>query len=73
MNERAVDLDRVDRQRLQMSQRGMAGAEIVERDAAASLAQGADEARRFLNIVERRGLGDLDDHPAGDFRPVAQL
>ena len=56
-----------------MPQRGMAGAEIVERDAAASLAQRADEARRFLDVVERRGLGNLDHYPAGDFRPVAQL
>ena len=56
-----------------MAQRGVAGAEIVERDAAAGAAQRADEARRFLDVVERRGLGDLDDEPAGELGLGAQL
>ncbi len=63
-HERAVDLDGIDAQRLQMPQRGEAGAEIVERDAAAEIAKRADEAHGFLDVIERRGLGDLD-HRAG--------
>src|SRR5437763_6926378 len=69
----AVDLDGVDRERLQMPQRGVAGAEIVERDATPGLAQRADKARGLFNVVERRGLGNLDDDAARDFGAVAQL
>src|SRR5437764_15196637 len=69
----AVDLDRVDRQRLQMPQRGMPGAEIVERDTATGLAQRADKTGGFFDVVERRGLGDLDDDAARDLGTVAQL
>ena len=49
-----------------MAQRGEAGAEIVERDAAAEIPQRADEARGFVDVVERRGLGDLDHQAARD-------
>ena len=66
-DKRAVDLDGIDRQHLKMPQRGMAGAKIVERDAAAGMAQGLDKAGRFVEVVERRGLGDLDDQAV---RPV---
>ena len=69
----AVDLDRVDRQRLQMPQRGMPGAEIVERDTATGLAQRADKTGGFFDVVERRGFGDLDDDAARDLGAVAQL
>src|SRR5437762_9575691 len=69
----AVDLDRVDRQRLQMPQRGMPGAEIAERDTATSLAQRADNTGGFVDVVERRGCGDLDDDAARDLGAVTQL
>ena len=59
-HEGAVDLDGVDGERLEVAQRGEAGAEIVERDAAAQLAQRSHEARAFLDVVQRRRLGDLD-------------
>ena len=56
-----------------MAQRGVAGAKIVERDAAAGMAQRGDEPGRLLDIVERRGFGDLDDQARGDVGPVAEL
>src|SRR4029077_12117981 len=46
-HEGSVDLYRIDAKRLKGAQRGKAGAEIVERDAAAEIAQGGDEARRL--------------------------
>ena len=73
VDERTVDLDGIDGQALQVAQRRMAGAEIVERDAAAGVAQRADEPGRFLDIVERRGFGDLDNEARGDVGPVAHL
>ena len=60
-DERAVDLDRVHRQALQVPQRGVSGAEIVQRDAAASITQGIDEPGALFDVVERRGLGNFDD------------
>jgi len=71
-HERAVDLDSVDRELLQMTQRGKPGAEIVECHAAAEIAQRAHEARALGDVVQRRGLGDLDDEAAGDLRPVLE-
>src|SRR5256885_14720737 len=56
-----------------MPQRGMPGAEIVERDTATSLAQRADKTGGFFDVVERRGFGDLDDDAARDLGAVAEL
>ncbi len=58
-DKRAVDLDGVDSETLEMAQRGMAGAKIVERNTAAGLAERADKAGRLFDVVERRGFGDL--------------
>ena len=55
-----------------MTQRGVPGPEIVERDAAAGIAQGFDKADRFLDVFERRGLGDFDDQAAPDIGSTAQ-
>ena len=44
-NQGTVDLDDVDRQDLKMPQRGVAGAKIVERNAAPGSAQSVDKAR----------------------------
>ena len=44
-NQRAIDLDDADRQDLKMPQRGVAGAKIVERNAAPGTAQSVDKAR----------------------------
>src|SRR5262249_24901675 len=43
-NQGTVDLDNVDRQDLKVPQRGMAGAKIVECDAASDIAQRVDKA-----------------------------
>jgi hypothetical protein len=71
-DKRTVDLDRVHSQALQMSQRRMSGAEIIERDTAPSVTQGIDEPGGFLDVAERRRLGDFDNHAPGEMRPVAQ-
>ena len=71
-DKRAVNLDRVHSQALQVSQRRMSGAEIVERDTAARVAQSIHEPRGLIDVVERRGLGDFDDHAPGEIGPVVQ-
>ena len=44
-DQRAIDLDDVDRQDLKMPQRGVASAKIVERNAAPGTAKSVDKAR----------------------------
>jgi hypothetical protein len=56
-----VDLDDVGREPVQVAQRGVAGAEVVDRDAYAGgpqLPQRADH----LGLVGQRVLGDLEHH-----------
>jgi hypothetical protein len=72
-NQRAIDLNDVDRQDLKLPQRGMAGAEIVERNAAPAMAQNVDEARRFRDVTQCRGFGDFDDKAASDVTAMTQL
>ena len=55
-----------------MAEGGVAGAEVVDRDLAAEIAHDRDEARRILEIVQRRGLGDLDDQPVGELGAVLE-
>ena len=55
-----------------MPQRGMAGAKIVERNAAPGTAQSVDKARRFRDVTQRRGFRDFDDEAACDVAAVAQ-
>ena len=50
----------------------MSGAEIVERDTAPRVTQRIDEPRGLLDVAERRGLGDFDDHAPREIGPVAQ-
>src|SRR5437764_14449271 len=59
-DKRAVDLYSIHRQALQVSQRSMPGAEIVERDATAGIAQGVDKPDALLDVIECRGFGDFD-------------
>ena len=49
-DKRAVDLDGVDRQDFEVPQRGVAGAEIVERHPAARAPQRVDKARRLVDV-----------------------
>ncbi len=67
-----IDLDNVDRQDLEMPQRGMPGAKIIECDTAAQPAQGVDKARRFLYIAKRCSFRDLDNEAARELGTVTQ-
>jgi hypothetical protein len=69
-NQRAIDLDDVDRQDLKMAQRGMAGAKIVDCDATPGMAQSVDKARRLRDVTQSRGFGDFDDEAAGEVAAV---
>ncbi len=60
LDEAAVDLQEVDREVLQVAERRQAGAEVVEREAAAELLERVDEAVRLREAGDRRGLGDLE-------------
>ena len=67
-----VDLDRIHRQMLKMTQRGVAGSEIVERHPAAEVVQGVDKARSSVDVVQGSGFGNFYDEPAREIRPVLQ-
>src|SRR5437762_4196164 len=58
--EAAIDLEKVHGQMLQITERGHAGAEIVQRKPAAEIAQLADEARRLRQIGDRGRLSDFE-------------
>ena len=63
LDERAVDLQVVDWQALQVAERAVTGAEIVDRDPAAEVAQHRDLAVRLHGEAHRELLGDLEHHP----------
>ncbi len=65
-DERAINLDSVDRQDLKMSQRGVAGTEIVESDAAARVMQRVHEACRLFDVVECCGFSDFHNQATGE-------
>src|SRR6202453_3134880 len=54
-----VDLDLVERERAQIRQRGITGAEIVHRDAYAERLQLPKRHQCAAEIADQRGLGDL--------------
>src|SRR5262249_42018510 len=58
-NERSVDLEGIDRQPRQVAQRGIAGAEIVDRDAYPHLLDGAQLPDVALDVLHEEALGDL--------------
>ena len=64
-DERAVDLQRVDREALQVGERGVAGAEVVDRDAHAELLDRGQPRGGLLGVAHQRGLGDLDRQRVG--------
>jgi hypothetical protein len=64
-DEAAVDLDHVERQRAQVRQRRIAGAEIVEREADALVLEAGDDRSREVDVGEQRAFGDLDHQPLG--------
>ena len=69
-DELTVDLQEIDRQRLQVPERREAAAEVVEREAAAARAQFLHEIGRVLQVRHRRRFGDLEAEAACDFVAV---
>ena len=59
-DEGAVDLDHVEGEALQVLEGAEAGAVVVDRDFAAELGEAVGEARRHLEILDPRRLGDLE-------------
>ena len=63
-DERAVDLQLIERQHGQLRERGVAGAEVIHREAHAGDAQQLHVARRGARIAHHGALGDLQDERA---------
>src|SRR5256885_2541085 len=59
-HEAAVDLEIIDREVLEVAERGQSGAEVIQRELAAELLESLDEAVRLREARHRRGLGDLE-------------
>ncbi len=55
-----VDLDHVDRELLQVGQRRIAGAEVVQGHSYPQLAQAGERGEGGVGIAHQRCLGDLD-------------
>src|SRR5206468_2919895 len=49
-------------------QTGVAGAQVVDRDAKAQGAQGGDARTHVFDVVERGALGDFENDAVGDLR-----
>ena len=64
LQERAVDLDGVEGELVEIGQRGIAGAEIVERQAGAGVRQLAQHGGRLLRVLHHQRLGDLEPQRA---------
>src|SRR5438270_13758438 len=63
LDEAAVDLELVEREALQIAQRRIAGAEIVERNAHAERAQGMEQPQRGVAAIEEDRFSDFDLEP----------
>src|SRR4051812_5587481 len=63
VDEAAVDLQAIERELADVVEAGIAGAEIVERDAETHLAQAVQRIGRPIGIVEDRRFGNLDLDP----------
>src|SRR6266480_3937593 len=59
-DERAVDLERVDRQLREVRKRGIARAEVVDRDLQPQLADRGEFLRVFLYVAHDEAFGDLE-------------
>ena len=62
-DERDVDLQRVDREMLQVRQRRVAGAEVVDRDREALVAQLVEHLANRVEVVQQARLGDFELDP----------
>ena len=65
VDERLGDLEDVQRQRVQVAQRRVARAEVVERQAHAELAQRVQRRDAALGVLEQLALGDLEHEVDG--------
>ena len=63
-DERAVDLQQVHGHPPQARERGVAGAEVVDRHPEAVLVERLEHGLRARRVRHHARLGDLDDHPA---------
>jgi|GEM_PF-2902589 len=61
VGEDAVDLQHLDRQALELCQRGVAGPEVIHRDVEAEFVQPAQHAQVGLHVGHQRGLGDFEE------------
>src|SRR5262249_46658584 len=59
-DERAIDLERVERELAEVAERRVAGPEIVERDPEPHRLERAEQRARRLRVVDERALRDLD-------------
>src|SRR5262245_40295612 len=64
LHERAVDLQDVDREPVQVGERRVAGAEVVDRDAHAELLELLQRRQHRLAVVHQHALGQLDHEAA---------
>ncbi len=64
-HEAAIDLDLVEIEAVQVAQRGIAGAEIVQHHFDAACTQLMEHLRRLLVIVHQHGFGNLQLKPLG--------
>ena len=64
-DERPVDLEHVDREAVQVRERRVAGAEVVERERDAELVQRLQQRDRGLGLVHERRLGELEAELVG--------
>src|SRR5690606_17289246 len=73
-DELLVDLDRVDREALEVDQRGSSRSEVIDRDADAHPPDGFEKTDGPARLLNRQRLGDLELEPAGvDVRRPNQL
>src|SRR5690242_16837276 len=64
-HEAAIDLEVIDREVLEVTERGEPGAEVIECELATELLQRLNEAVRLREARDRRGLGDLEAYLRG--------
>ena len=65
IDEGLVDLDEVDRQVGEVAERGVPGAEVVDRQADAEDPEGVKAGQGEVEILDEGALGDLEDEGLG--------
>ena len=72
LHERAVDLEHLDREGLEVRQRRVTRAEVVDDEMRAEAAQRREDARRGRRVVHQHALGDLEPECVGFEAGIAQ-